>query len=96
MDCHPEIAILKMAVDCLVSNTLYIGISKRPCYCCALLFKAIAETKSVDFEISTVTTNGKLYGNWRKIDGYFVKEFTQVWGKIIQLKGAFGGFGTGI
>jgi hypothetical protein len=34
LNCHAELAILKTANDCCQSKTLYIGVSKRPCYCC--------------------------------------------------------------
>ena len=37
-ECHAEIAILNSAAGQCASKTLYIGLSKRPCYCCSLLF----------------------------------------------------------
>jgi hypothetical protein len=84
LNCHAELAILKTAKDCCSSKTLYIGVSKRPCYCCSLFFKAVKENKSVKFNISIVTTHGKLYGNWNKIEGGFDKEFNQVCAKVVQ------------
>jgi len=86
LNCHAELAILKTAKDYSVSKTLYIGVSKRPCYCCSLFFKAVEENKSVDFSISIVTTHGKLYGNWSRIENCFEKEFNQVWAKVVEFK----------
>jgi hypothetical protein len=83
-DCHAELAILKIAKDCCTSKTLYIGVSKRPCYCCSLFFKAVQENSSTTFNISIVTTHGKLYGRWNKIEGCFEKEFNQVWAKATE------------
>ncbi|XJO75666.1 hypothetical protein BDV3_006308 [Batrachochytrium dendrobatidis] len=84
LDCHAELAILKTAKDCCKSTTLYIGVSERPCYCCSLFFKAIEENKSAEFNISIVTTHGKLYGRWNRIENCFDKEFNQVWAKVIK------------
>ena len=84
LNCHAELAILKTAKDSSVSKTLYIGVSKRPCYCCSLFFKAVVLNKSTDFSISIVTTHGKLYGKWNKIEHCFEKEFNQVWAKVAQ------------
>ena len=84
LHCHAELAILKTAKDCCASNTLYIGVSKRPCYCCSLFFKAVVENHCTDFNISIVTTHGKLYGKWSKIENCFEKEFNQVWAKVIE------------
>jgi hypothetical protein len=84
LNCHAELAIVKTAKDYSVSKTLYIGLSKRPCYCCSLFFKAVEENKSTNFSISLVTTNGKLYGNWSRIENCFEKEFNQVWAKVIK------------
>jgi hypothetical protein len=36
------------------------------------------------FNISIVTTHGKLYGNWNKIEGFLVDEFRLVWAKVIE------------
>jgi OTT_1508-like deaminase len=83
-NCHAELAILKTAADCCESKNLYIGVSKRPCYCCSLLFKAVAECQSVKFNISIVTTHGKLYGKWNKIEGFLLNEFSQVWAKVAE------------
>jgi hypothetical protein len=88
LNCHAELAILKTAKDYSVSKTLYIGVSKRPCYCCSLFFKAVEENKSVDFSISIVTTHGKLYGKWSRIENCFEKEFNQVWAKVVEVKSA--------
>lgn len=88
LNCHPELAILKTAKDYSVSKTLYIGVSKRPCYCCSLFFKAVEEKKSVDFSISIVTTHGKLYGKWSRIENCFEMEFNQVWAKVVEDKSA--------
>ena len=82
-NCHAELAILKIASEKCASKTLYIGVSKRPCYCCSLFFKFVKESKGVPFDISIVTTNGKLYGNWNKIEGFLVQEFGQVWAKVV-------------
>ncbi|OAJ41898.1 hypothetical protein BDEG_25428 [Batrachochytrium dendrobatidis JEL423] len=84
LGCHAELAILKTAKDCCASRTLYIGVSKRPCYCCSLFFKAVQENQSTTFDISIVTTHGKLYGRWNRIEGCFDKEFNQVWAKVIE------------
>ena len=83
-NCHAELAILKTAADRCVSRTLYIGVSKRPCYCCSLLFKTVEKRKCMKFNISIVTTHGKIYGNWNKIDGFLVEEFRLVWVKVIE------------
>ena len=83
-NCHAEIALLKTAKDVCKSKTLYIGVSKRPCYCCSLFFKAIEEFRSVNFNISIAPTNGKLYNEWNKIEGFFFKEFCQVWAMVVQ------------
>jgi hypothetical protein len=88
LNCHAELALLKTANDYSVSKTLYIGVSKRPCYCCSLFFKAVEENNSVNFSISIVTTHGKLYGNWSRIENCFEKEFNQVWAKVIEVKSA--------
>jgi hypothetical protein len=88
LNCHAELAIVKTAKDYSVSNTVYIGVSKRPCYCCSLFFKAVEENKSVDFSISIVTTHGKLYGKWSRIENCFEKEFNQVWAKVVEVKSA--------
>lgn len=88
LNCHAELALLKVAKDCCKSKTLYIGVSKRPCYCCSLFFKAIEQNKSTDFNISVVTTHGKLYGNWNRIENCFENEFNQVWIKVIEDKKA--------
>ena len=88
LNCHAGLAILKTAKDCCESKTLYIGVSKRPCYCCSLFFKAVEENQSTKFNISIVTTHGKLYGGWNKIENCFEKEFNQVWAKVIQDLGA--------
>jgi hypothetical protein len=85
-NCHAELAILKTAADRCDSKTLFIGVSKRPCYCCSLLFKAVAERQCMKFNISIVTTHGKLYGNWNKIEGFLVDEFRLVWAKVIEKK----------
>jgi hypothetical protein len=82
--CHAEIALLNTAVEHGASKTLYIGVSKRPCYTCSLFFKAIEEFQSVNFKISMVTTSGKLYGNWNKIDGFMAKEFNLVWASVVE------------
>jgi hypothetical protein len=84
-DCHAELAILKTAKDCCTSKTLYIGVSKRPCYCCSLFIKAVEANSKVPFKISIVTTHGKLYG-WKKMsnEDYFDREFEQVWAKVIE------------
>jgi hypothetical protein len=84
LNCHAELAIVKTAKDYSVSNTLYVGVSKRACYCCSLFFKAVEENKSTDFRISIVTTHGKLYGKWSRIENRFEKEFNQVWSKVVQ------------
>jgi hypothetical protein len=84
LGCHAELAILNTAKNCCTSRTLYIGVSKRPCYCCSLFFKAVNENSSTAFNISIVTTHGKLYGRWSKIEGCFEKEFNQVWTKVIE------------
>ncbi|KAJ2990009.1 hypothetical protein HDV02_004654, partial [Globomyces sp. JEL0801] len=84
LNCHAELAIVKTAKDYSVSKTLYVGVSKRPCYCCSLFFKSIEENKSTDFRISIVTTHGKLYGKWNKIENCFEKEFNQVWVKVVE------------
>ena len=84
LNCHAELAIVKTAKDYCISKTLYIGVSKRPCYCCSLFFKAVEENKSTDFNISIVTTHGKLYGKWNRIDNVFEKEFNQVWAKVLE------------
>ena len=66
-------------------RTLYIGVSKRHCYCCSLFFKAVEENKSVDFSIFIVTNNGKLYSKWSRIEkNCFDKEYKQIWAKIIE------------
>ena len=83
---HAELAILKTAMDYSVSKTLYIGVLKRPCYCCSLFFKAVEENKSTDFNIFIVTTHGKLYGGWGRIKNCFENEFNQVWAKVIEYK----------
>jgi hypothetical protein len=88
LNCHAELAIVKTAKDYSVSNTVYIGVSKRPCYCCSLFFKAVEENKSVNFSISIVTTHGKLYGKWSRIENCFEKEFNQVWAKVVEVKSA--------
>jgi hypothetical protein len=88
LNCHAELAILKTAKDYSESKTLYIGVSKRPCYCCSLVFKGVEENKSVDFSISIVTTHGKLYGKWSRIENCFEKEFNQVWAKVVADKSA--------
>jgi hypothetical protein len=88
LNCHAELAILKTAKDYSVSKTLYIGVSNRPCYCCSLFFKAVEENKSTDFSISIVTTHGKLYGKWSRIENCFEKEFNQVWAKVVEDKSA--------
>jgi hypothetical protein len=88
LNCHAELAIVKTAKDYSVSKTLYIGVSKRPCYCCSLFFKAVEENKSVDFSISIVTTHGKLYGKWIRIENCFEKEFNLVWAKVVEDKSA--------
>jgi hypothetical protein len=88
LNCHAELAILKEAKDYSVSKTLYIGVSKRPCYCCSLFFKAVEANKSTDFSISIVTTHGKLYGKWNRIENCFEKEFNQVWAKVVEDKSA--------
>ena len=82
-NCHAEIVMLSIAFSHCASNTLYIGVSKRPCYCCSLLFKAVQECKSLKFNISIVTTHGKLYGSWNKIEGFFVEEFIKVWTIVV-------------
>ena len=81
---HSELAILNTAVDHCNSKTLYIGVSKRPCYCCSLFFKAVAECQSMKFDISIVTSNGKLYGHWNKIIGFLDNEFNIVWTKVVE------------
>ncbi|KAI8900681.1 hypothetical protein BC833DRAFT_581015 [Globomyces pollinis-pini] len=81
-NCHAELAILKVAKDSCISKTLYIGVSKRPCYCCSLFFKEV--NKSTNFNISIVTTHGKLYTKWNRIENDFEKEFNQVWVKVIE------------
>ena len=86
--CHAELAILKAAKDYSGSNTLYIGVSKRPCYCCSIFFKAVEESKSVNFNISIVTTHGKLYGKWNRIENCFEKEFHQVWENVLEVQSA--------
>ncbi|KAJ3254647.1 hypothetical protein HK103_007057 [Boothiomyces macroporosus] len=86
LNCHAELALLKTAKDCCKSKTLYIGVSKRPCYCCSLFFKAITENAGTDFQISIVTTHGKLYANWARIVNCFETEFNQVWAKVIEDK----------
>ncbi|KAI8893501.1 hypothetical protein BC833DRAFT_286064 [Globomyces pollinis-pini] len=83
-NCHAELAIIKIAKDHSISKTICIGVSKRPCYCCSLFFKVVEENKSTDFSISIVTTHGKLYGKWSKIENCFKKEFNQVWTKVIE------------
>lgn len=95
LNCHAELAILKVANDLCderKTKTLYIGVSKRPCYCCSLFFKAIQENnkstcveenKSTKFSISIVTSHGKFYSKWNKIEG-FDKEFNQVWAKVVE------------
>lgn len=88
LNCHAELALLKTANHYSVSKTLYIGVSKRPCYCCSLFFKAVEENNSVNFSISIVTTHGKLYGKWSRIENCFEKEFNQVWAKVIEVKSA--------
>lgn len=88
LNCHAELAIVKTAKDYSVSKTLYIGVSKRPCYCCSLFFKAVEENKSVHFSISIVTTHGKLYDKWGRIENCFEKEFNQVWAKVVEDKSA--------
>lgn len=84
-DCHAALAILKTAKDRCTSNTLYIGVSKRPCYCCSLFIKAVEANNKVPFKISIVTTHGKMYG-WKKMsnEDYFNREFEQVWAKVIK------------
>jgi hypothetical protein len=88
LNCHAELAIVKTAKDYSVSKTLYIGVSKRPCYCCSLFFKAVEDNKSTDFSISIVTTHGKLYGKWNRIENCFEKEFNRVWAKVVEDKSA--------
>jgi hypothetical protein len=88
LNCHAELAIVKTAKDYSVSKTLYIGVSKRPCYCCSLFFKAVEANKSTDFSISIVTTHGKLYGKWNRIENCFENEFNQVWAKVVEDKSA--------
>ena len=84
LGCHAELAILKTAKDYCTSKTLYIGVSKRPCYCCSLFFKAVQQNQSANFNVSIVTTHGKLYRGWDKMEGCFDKEFNQVWVKVLQ------------
>ena len=86
LNCHAELALLKSAKDNCKSKTLYIGVSKRPCYCCSLFFKAVTENGGTDFQISIVTTHGKLYANWSRIGYCFETEFNQVWAKVIEDK----------
>ena len=89
-NCHAELSILISAKDCNKFNTLYIGVSKRPCYCCSLFFKAVTENRSVPFKISIVTSHGKFYKNWKIADNLsFETEFIQVFTKIIQDKSLF-------
>jgi len=88
LNCHAELAILKTAKDYSESKTLNVGVSKRPCYCCSLIFKVVEENKSVDFSISIVTTHGKLYGKWRRVENCFEKEFNKVWAKVVEDKSA--------
>jgi hypothetical protein len=82
--CHAEIILLKAAVDHCTSKTLYIGVSKRPCYCCSLLFKAVTESQNLKFDVLIASTHGKLYANWNKIEGFLDKEFSQVWAVVVQ------------
>jgi hypothetical protein len=77
---------VKTAKDYSVSKTLYIGVSKRPCYYCSLFFKAVEGNKCTDFSISILTTHGKLYGKGSRIENCFEKEFNQVWTKVIDDK----------
>ena len=81
---HAEIAILNAAFDHCASHTLYIGVSKRPCYCCSLFFKAVEENKGVKFNISISSTNGNVFNEWNKIDGFLDKEFNQVYEKVLE------------
>jgi hypothetical protein len=50
-----------------------------------IFFIAVEENRSVKFSISIVTTHGKLYGKWSRIENCFEKEFNQVWAKVIAL-----------
>jgi hypothetical protein len=47
--------------------------------------QAINEEKSLKFGLSIVGTNGKVFDNWNKIEGYFEREYSQVWSKVIGL-----------
>ncbi len=71
-------------MDCGLSTTLYIGVSRGPCYCCSLFVKAVEEKGTANFRISLVTTNGKIYQDWNKMQSCFQEEFKQVWQKVIE------------
>jgi hypothetical protein len=77
---------VKTAKDYSVSKTLYIYWSfKMPLLLLLIIFQ---ENKSNDFSISIVTTHGKLYGKWSRIENCFEKEFNQVWAKANEVKSA--------
>lgn len=86
---HAELALLKAATDCCSSDTLFIGLSKRPCYCCSKFLETVAECKSVKFNISVAKTNGKFYPDWKTIQGSFFKESGHVWANVVEQKSIF-------
>ena len=85
-NCHPEIAMLKAAIDHSNSDTLTIGVSKRPCFCCSILFNSVEYFKCIKFKISIVSTNGKLYNNWNIIDddSFLFLAIRFVWLIVVQ------------
>ena len=83
-DCHAELAILKTAEECCISKTLYIGVSKRPCYCCSIFLKAVAQNSVAKFKISIVTTSGKLYTSWKRVEGWHEEEYKRVWANVVE------------
>ena len=87
LNCHAELAILKTAKDVgCGSQTLFIGVSRRPCFCCSFFVKSVIENKSVNFAISIAESDQKLYGNWKKIENCFETEFNQVWARVLKIQ----------
>ena len=77
LNCHAELAILKTAKDSSLSKTLYIGVSKRPCYCCSLFFKAVEENKSTPFRISIVRLTASCMAGGEELSTVSIRSSTR-------------------
>jgi hypothetical protein len=84
-NCHPELAIIKLASESRYCQyrIIRVGTSKRPCGFSQLFLMAMKK-HDAHLGVELIPTSWRMVKDWKRFEGGFHKEFEWVWSFVLQ------------